>query len=56
MSDIFTCGIANGMNVISLDYPKSDGTTIYTDLVKFFSDQGAYFDVGSESNNLHKKV
>ncbi|MGG6242139.1 hypothetical protein ACQ4N7_26270 [Nodosilinea sp. AN01ver1] len=40
------------MNVISLDYPKPDGTTTYTDLVKFFGDQGAYFDIGSESNNL----
>ncbi|BAU15898.1 hypothetical protein LEP3755_64640 (plasmid) [Leptolyngbya sp. NIES-3755] len=52
MSDIFTCGIANGMHVISLDYPKADGTTTYTDLVKFFGDQGAYFDIGSEANNL----
>ena len=52
MSDLFACGIANGMNVISLDYPKSDGTTTYTDLVKFFGDQGAYFDIGSEANNL----
>ncbi|MEL6777782.1 MAG: hypothetical protein AAFO06_11040 [Cyanobacteria bacterium J06597_16] len=49
---IFVCGIAHGMNVISLDYPKPDGTTTYTDLVKFFGDQGAYFDVGSETNNL----
>jgi hypothetical protein len=38
-----------GMNVISLDYPKPDGTTTYTDLVKFFGDQGAYFDIGSET-------
>lgn len=52
MSDIFICGIANGMHVISLDYPKSDGTTTYTDLVKFFGNQGAYFDIGSEANNL----
>jgi hypothetical protein len=36
----------------SLDYPKPDGTTTYTDLVKFFGDQGAYFDIGSENNNL----
>ncbi|MGF1496274.1 MAG: hypothetical protein ACFB8W_05550 [Elainellaceae cyanobacterium] len=51
-SDIFVGAIANGMNVISLDYPKPDGTTTYTDLVKFFGNQGAYFDVGSEANNL----
>lgn len=51
-SEIFVWAIANGMNVISLDYPKPDGTTTYTDLVKFFGDQGAYFDIGSESNNL----
>jgi hypothetical protein len=51
-SDIFVWAIAHGMNVISLDYPKPDGTTTYTDLVKFFGDQGAYFDIGSERNNL----
>lgn len=51
-SDIFVWAIANGMNVISLDYPKPDGTTTYTDLVKFFGDAGAYFDIGSERNNL----
>jgi hypothetical protein len=51
-SEIFVWAIANGMNVISLDYPKPDGTTTYTDLVKFFGDQGAYFDIGSERNNL----
>jgi hypothetical protein len=51
-AEIFVWAIANGMNVISLDYPKPDGTTTYTDLVKFFGDKGAYFDVGSETNNL----
>jgi hypothetical protein len=51
-SDIFVWAISNGMNVISLDYPKPDGTTTYTDLVKFFGEAGAYFDIGSESNNL----
>lgn len=51
-AEIFVWAIANGMNVISLDYPKPDGTTTYTDLVKFFGDQGAYFDIGSETNNL----
>jgi hypothetical protein len=51
-SEIFVWAIANGMNVISLDYPKPDGTTTYTDLVKFFGDAGAYFDIGSEANNL----
>ena len=51
-AEIFVWAIANGMNVISLDYPKPDGTTTYTDLVKFFGDRGAYFDVGAETNNL----
>jgi hypothetical protein len=39
-------------NLFVQDYPKPDGTTTYTDLGKFFGDQGAYFDIGSESNNL----
>ena len=51
-SDIFVGAVARGMNVISLDYPKPDGTTTYTDLVKFFGPQGAYFDIGAECNNL----
>lgn len=51
-AEIFMWAIANGMNVISLDYPKPDGTTTYTDLVKFYGEAGAYFDIGSESNNL----
>jgi hypothetical protein len=51
-AEIFQIAIANNMHVIALDYPKADGTTTYTDLVRFFGDQGAYFDVGSEANNL----
>lgn len=51
-AEIFAWAIANEMNVISLDYPKPDGTTTYTDLVKFFGEDGAYFDIGSECNNL----
>jgi hypothetical protein len=53
-SEIFVWAIANGMNVISLDYPKPDGTTTYTDLVKFFGDQGAYFDIGSEATTCFR--
>ncbi len=51
-AEIQTWAISNGMNVIALDYPKPDGTTTYTDLVKFFGNDGAYFDIGSECNNL----
>jgi hypothetical protein len=52
VAEISMTAIAHGMNVIALDYPKPDGTTTYTDLVKFFGNQGAYFDIGSERNNL----
>jgi hypothetical protein len=52
VADIAMTAIAHNMNVIALDYPKPDGTTTYTDLVRFFGDKGAYFDIGSERNNL----
>jgi hypothetical protein len=52
VADISMTAIAHNMNVIALDYPKPDGTTTYTDLVRFLGNQGAYFDIGSERNNL----
>jgi hypothetical protein len=52
LADIAVFSLAKGANVVALDYPKPDGTTTFTDLVKFYGDQAAYFDVGLERNNL----
>ena len=51
-ADLFTKAIARGSNVIVIDATRDDGASTYTELAKFYGPQGAYFDVGSEANNL----
>ena len=51
-ADLFTKAIARGSNVIVIDATRDDGASTYTELAKFYGSQGAYFDVGSEANNL----
>ncbi len=53
VSGILTQALAQGMPVVALDYPKPDGTSTFTDYTQFFgSEDGAYFDIGSQSSNL----
>lgn len=52
MADMAVKAIARGMNVIVIDATREDGASTYTQLVKFYGLEGAYFDVGSQSNNL----
>ena len=47
-----TQALANQMPIVALDFPKPDGTSTFTDYTKFLGKAGAYFDIGSESNNL----
>ena len=51
-ADLFTKMIARGSNVIVIDATRDDGASTYTELAKFYGKEGAYFDVGSQSNNL----
>lgn len=51
-ADLFTKMIARGSNVIVVDATREDGASTYTELAKFYGKEGAYFDVGSQSNNL----
>ena len=51
-ADLFTKMIARGSNVIVIDATREDGASTYTELAKFYGKEGAYFDVGSQSNNL----
>lgn len=44
--------LAYGFNVVGLDYAREDGTTTMTDLVNSFGEAGAWFDVGTSTNNL----
>ena len=52
MADMAVKAIARGMNVIVIDATREDGASTYTQLVKFYGTEGAYFDVGSQANNL----
>jgi hypothetical protein len=52
ISAILTQGLASGMPIVALDFPKPDGTSTFTDYTEFMGEHGAYFDIGSESNNL----
>ena len=51
-ADMAVKAISREMNVIVIDATREDGASTYTELVKFYGDQGAYFDVGSQANNL----
>ena len=44
--------LASGYPIVCLDYPKPDGTSTFTDYARFLEPHAAYFDIGSESNNL----
>ena len=49
---ISAIALAYGFNVVGLDYAREDGTTTMTDLVNSFGEAGAWFDVGTSTNNL----
>jgi hypothetical protein len=49
---ISALALAYGFNVVGLDYAREDGTTTMTDLVNSFGEAGAWFDVGTSTNNL----
>ncbi len=47
---ILTQALAYGIPVSSMDYPKADGTSTFSDYTRFMG--GSYFDIGKESSNL----
>ncbi len=55
VSGILTQALARGIPVVALDYPKPDGTSTFTDYTHFMEENGAYFDISKESNNLFEK-
>jgi hypothetical protein len=52
VSGILTQALARGIPVVALDYPKPDGTSTFSDYTEFMGEQGAYFDISKQSNNL----
>lgn len=51
-SGMLTPFLAAGYPVVALDYPKSDGSSTFTDYAKFLGNRAAYFDIGKESSNI----
>lgn len=52
VAGILTPALAQNIPVVALDYPKPDGTSTFTDYTKLLGEDGAYFDISKESNNL----
>lgn len=52
VAGILTPALAIDIPVIALDFPKPDGTSTFTDYTKLLGENGAYFDISTESNNL----
>ncbi|MDX2096733.1 MAG: hypothetical protein SFW36_03070 [Leptolyngbyaceae cyanobacterium bins.59] len=52
VSGILTQALSYGMPVVAMDFPKPDGSSTFTDYTAFMGKDGAYFDIGSQSNNL----
>lgn len=52
LSAVLTQALASQMPIVALDFPKPDGTSTFTDYTKFMGRHGAYFDIGTEANNL----
>lgn len=52
VAGLLTPALAQGIPVIALDYPKPDGSSTFTDYTQFLGEEGAYFDISKEANNL----
>ncbi|MBD2775553.1 hypothetical protein [Iningainema tapete] len=55
VSGILTQALAHNIPVVVLDYPKPDGTSTFTDYTGFMEENGAYFDISKQSNNLFEQ-
>lgn len=52
VAGILARALAQNIPVVALDFPKPDGSSTFTDFTKFLEEEGAYFDISKESNNL----
>ncbi|MBD2211127.1 hypothetical protein H6G27_14705 [Nostoc linckia FACHB-104] len=55
VSGILTQALAHDIPVVALDFPKPDGTSTFTDYTQFMEENGAYFDISKQSNNLFEQ-
>lgn len=52
VAGLLTPALAQSIPVIALDFPKPDGSSTFTDYTEFMGNEGAYFDITKEANNL----
>ncbi len=52
VAGLLTPALAQNIPVVALDYPKPDGSSTFTDYTNFMGEDGAYFDISKEANNL----
>jgi hypothetical protein len=52
ISAFLTQALADGQQIVALDFPKPDGSSTFTDYTAFVGNLGAYFDISKESSNL----
>ena len=43
------------MPIVAIDFPKPDSSSTFTDFTRFMGQNGAYFDISRETNNLFEK-
>jgi hypothetical protein len=55
VSGILTQALAHNIPVVALDFPKPDGSSTFTDYTEFMEENGAYFDISKQSNNLFEQ-
>jgi len=55
ISGLLTRALAADLPVVALDYPKPDGSSTFSDYTRFFGEDGAYFDIGKQKNNLFEQ-
>ena len=55
VSGILTQALAHEIPIVALDFPKSDGTSTFTDYTEFMGKNGAYFDISKQANNLFEQ-
>ncbi|MEO0842059.1 MAG: hypothetical protein AAF063_24550 [Cyanobacteria bacterium J06643_5] len=52
VAGILTRALAQNIPIVALDFPKPDGSSTFTDFTNFLEEEGAYFDISREFNNL----
>lgn len=55
VADILKQALAHQMPIVAIDFPKPDGSSTFTDFTRFMANNGAYFDISRETNNLFEK-